>query len=128
MSDLVCAKGPAPLLDAVAALQPPNPDAAEDVRRLHDYISANKHRLDYPAYVVQKLPVGSGLVAAEVKVVVHQRAKQSGMRWIVPGAQAGPAFRALLLSTPDCLQRFWATHPQTSRLPINLLPGSGRAA
>lgn len=128
MSDLVCAKGPAPLLDAVAALQPPNPDAAEHVRRLHEYISANKHRLDYPAYVAQKLPIGSGLVEAEVKVVVNQRAKQSGMRWTVPGAQAVLAFRALLLSAPDCLQRFWASQPQTSRPPINLLPGSGRTA
>ncbi len=128
MSETVRANGPKPVLHAVDALVPPNPEAAEEVSRLHGYLTRNAHRLEYPSFLARKLPIGSGLVEAEVKVVVNQRAKRSGMRWTVPGAQAVLALRALVLSAPACLERFWATHPQTARLPINLLPGSGRAA
>lgn len=120
MSETVRANGPKPVLQAVDALVPPNPEAAEEVRRLHGHLTANAHRLEYPSFLARKLPIGSGLVEAEVKVVVNQRAKRSGMRWTVPGAQAVLALRALVLSAPACLERFWATHPRTARLPMKL--------
>ena len=97
---------------AVDALVPPNPEAAKEVSRLHGYLTRNAHRLDYPSFLDRKLPIGSGLVEAEVKGVVNQRAKRSGMRWTVPGTRAVLALRALVLSAAACLQRFGATQPQ----------------
>ena len=73
-------------------------DAAEQVRLLRGYLQANAHRLDYPAYVAQGLPIGSGVVKAEVKVVVNQRAKRSGMRLVStqrPGCARHPCPAAL---------------------------------
>ena len=128
LSAAVRRQGPAPLRQALQKLHPQTKKAKARARRFGRYVEANAHRLDYPSYRAQGLPIGSGLVEAEVKTVVNQRAKRSGMRWSVPGAQALLAFRALVLSAPACLERFWATHPQVDRLPITMLPGSGRAA
>ena len=127
-SKQVRTQGPSPLIRAVNALKPRSPAARDHVRRLRGYLQANSPRLDYPTYIAQGLPIGSGIVEAEVKTVVNQRAKRSGMRWSVPGAQAVIAFRALLLSGRDRLDRFWATHPQVDQPPITMIPGSGRAA
>ena len=128
ISEAVRRQGPAPLRQALQKLRPQTKRAKARVRRFGRYLEANAHRLDYPSYIAQGLPIGSGLVEAEVKTVVNQRTKRSGMRWSVPGAQALLAFRALVLSAPARLERFWATHPQVARLPITMLPGSGRAA
>ena len=127
-SEAIRKEGPDPLLKAVDELHPQTQEAQEHLRRFRAYIEVNAHRLDYPAFLAQSLPIGSGVVEAEVKVVVNQRAKRSGMRWSEAGAKAVLAFRALVLSAPRHLQAFWDTQPQVNRLPLTLLPGSGRAA
>ena len=92
LSAAVRRQGPAPLRQALQKLHPQTKKAKARARRFGRYVEANAHRLDYPSYRAQGLPIGSGLVEAEVKTVVNQRAKRSGMRWSVPGAQALLAF------------------------------------
>lgn len=56
-------------------------------RELITYLMNNRHRVDYPRYRSLGLPVGSGEVEAQCKVLVQARCKQSGMRWSKRGAQ-----------------------------------------
>jgi len=71
------------------------PDNAE---RELAYIRTHRHRMRYPDFRRQGLFIGSGAVEAGCKTVVAARAKQSGMRWSLPGAHNLLALRALLLS------------------------------
>ena len=51
------------------------------------YLTNNRDRVDYPRYQGLGLPIGSGEVEADCKVVVQARCKQSGMRWSKKGAE-----------------------------------------
>ena len=51
------------------------------------YLTNNRDRVDYPRYRGLGLPIGSGEVEADCKVVVQARCKQSGMRWSKRGAE-----------------------------------------
>ena len=56
-------------------------------RELTTYLTNNQDRVDYPRYRELGLPIGSGEVEADCKVVVQARCKQSGMRWSKRGAE-----------------------------------------
>ena len=45
------------------------------------YLANNRDRMNYPYYLSLGLPIGSGEVEADCKVLVQARCKQSGMRW-----------------------------------------------
>jgi len=51
------------------------------------YLMNNRERVDYPRYRALGLPIGSGEVEAQCKVLVQARCKQSGMRWSKQGAE-----------------------------------------
>jgi len=51
------------------------------------YLMNNRERVDYPRYRCLGLPIGSGEVEAQCKVLVQARCKQSGMRWSKKGAE-----------------------------------------
>ena len=51
------------------------------------YLTNNQDRVDYPRYRRLGLPIGSGEVEADCKVLVQARCKQSGMRWSKRGAE-----------------------------------------
>lgn len=51
------------------------------------YLTNNRDRVDYPRYRGLGLPIGSGEVEADCKVLVQARCKQSGMRWSKRGAE-----------------------------------------
>ncbi|GAC1353745.1 MAG: hypothetical protein NVSMB4_15460 [Acidimicrobiales bacterium] len=63
-------------------------DVAEEVRKVTGYFKANRQRMRYGQYRRLGLFVGSGVVEAGCKSVVHQRLKQSGMRWSLRGAES----------------------------------------
>ena len=62
------------------------------------YFAHNRKRMDYAAYRLRGLPIGSGVVEAACKTVVGQRFKRPGMRWSIPGGQAILNLRVATLS------------------------------
>jgi hypothetical protein len=51
------------------------------------YVKNNRNKIDYPAYKEAGYFVGSGAIESGIKVVIHRRLKQAGMRWSVAGGQ-----------------------------------------
>ncbi len=70
--------------------------------------------MDYPRYVAQQLPIGSGAVENLCKTLIEAREKGAGMRWTRAGAQAVATLRAVRASGDWAA--FWATHPLRTRL------------
>jgi hypothetical protein len=58
------------------------------LRRALSYFETNRHRMRYGYFRRLGTFVGSGVVEAGCKTIVHQRLKQSGMRWTVRGAES----------------------------------------
>jgi hypothetical protein len=52
------------------------------------YLTNNRDRMDYPRYEAMGLPIGSGEVEAQCKVLVQARCKQAGMRWSRQGVES----------------------------------------
>ena len=70
----------------------------EQLRRELTYFRNQRHRMNYPVYRREHLPVASGVVEATCKTLVTQRLKQSGMRWSPAGGQAILTLRSLIQS------------------------------
>jgi len=68
--------------------------AATAVRRAIAYVTTNPARLDYPAFMAQRFPMGSGAVESSCKSVVQARTKGAHMRWSAAGAQQVVSLRA----------------------------------
>ena len=85
------------MLCALDALVPPTPAAAEvlrtyaptHLRTTRAYVVDNAARMDYPCFVAQQLPIGSGAVESVCKSVIEAREKQDGMRWTRRGPSRG---------------------------------------
>ena len=119
-------RGPQPLLDTLARMRPRRTQGREEVRKLAAYVQRNAHRLDYPRFVAEHFPIGSGLIEGGMKAVVNARAKAAGMRWSVPGVRAVLRLRALARSGPAAWADFWRTRPQLARPRAVDLPGGGK--
>ena len=81
-------------------------DATELLRVEADYFERNRERMRYPAFLRQKLFVGSGVIEAGCRTVVAKRLKQSGMFWTVRGANAIIALRCCRLNRE--FEDYWA--------------------
>lgn len=114
LKDALYAQGAPAVLAALDALVPPDPAAAEVLRRERAYFADNAARMDYPRFVAQQLPIGSGAVESLCKTLIEARAKQAGMRWTPAGLQAVATLRALRAS--GAWAAFWAAHPLRERL------------
>jgi len=83
--------------------------SAEGRTQLKDSITYFKNqlsRMQYPDYVEDKLPIGSGVTEAACKVIVKQRLCNSGMKWAKPGAAVVLSLRCLSYSENRWAQ-FW---------------------
>ncbi len=80
------------------SLSPAIPEAAEIVRHETDYFAANAARMRYPAFRLQHLFVGSGVVEAGCKTLIGSRLKRSGIFWNVRAANSISALRSHRLS------------------------------
>jgi len=72
--------GPAavlPSLRALVATQPANADLASQLA----YLETREAQLQYPQFVVNGWPIGSGIVESANKLVVEDRLKGAGMHW-----------------------------------------------
>jgi hypothetical protein len=86
------------VLQALAKAVAPTDEAAKELRRERDYFRSNAHRMDYPTFRKQGLPIGSGAIESAAKHLVQQRFKRPGARWSDSGAQAVLAVRCRLVS------------------------------
>jgi hypothetical protein len=67
----------------------------------------NLARREYPEYLAEGWPIGSGVVQSACKTVVAQRLKGAGRRWGEEGAHALSHVRALYRSEQGQWQDFW---------------------
>lgn len=65
------------------------------------YFTNHQARLDYPTYLREGWPIGSGAVEGACKYLVTDRFKGTGMRWNLATAEPLPRARAALLTNPD---------------------------
>lgn len=75
------------------------------------YLMNNRQRVDYPRYRALGLPIGSGDVEADCKVLVQARCKQSGMRWSKRGAERVLRVRCALRD--GSFDRLWEQRPES---------------
>jgi hypothetical protein len=105
--DLLYERGGTALLEWLRRQAVPDDAAAADeLRKLVGYFTANEHRTDYPEYRRHGWDIGSGPTEAACKVV-GERLKGSGMRWLEGGAAQVAPLRALYLSGAEAWDTFW---------------------
>jgi hypothetical protein len=109
-SDLLKEHGGKALLERLSALDLTDRNEAvrESHRQLLGYVRNNVHRMDYPTYVKNGWPIGSGVIESACKRVICQRLKGPGMRWREPGTHALAHARSLSLSSDHRWQFFWS--------------------
>ena len=115
LKDQLYLHGAAPVLAALTALTPTTEEALNARTDAQTHFTRNVARMDYPRFVAQQLPIGSGAVESACTCLVEARLKQAGMRWGVPGSQAIASLRAVQRS--GRWAAFWQTHPDRYRLP-----------
>ncbi len=70
------------------------------------YFNNHRHHMDYPGFLAEGWPIGSGVTEAACKTLVKQRLCASGMRWKNKGAGIVLSLRALT-QTPGRWRQFW---------------------
>jgi hypothetical protein len=84
---------------------------SEAVREAHrretNYFRNHEHKMNYPYYLSQGWPIGSGPVESACKTVVNNRLNGSGMRWGSAGSNALCHLRALCLSERNQWESYW---------------------
>lgn len=86
-----------------------NPNGADDGDPIHTaarFFANQKHRMDYPSYRAQGLPIGSGVTESACKRIVKDRMRGSGMKWKQAGAGIVLTLRTLLYSD-GYWKQFW---------------------
>jgi hypothetical protein len=114
LKDALYTQGACAVLAALDALEP-SAAAADVLRTTRAYFADNAARMDYPRFVAQQLPVGSGAIESLCKSLIEEREKGAGMRWTGAGAQAVASLRALHRSGDWAA--FWQRHPLRPRAP-----------
>lgn len=66
----------------------------ENIKKLSTYLKENSTRMQYGSYKKQGLEIGSGAIESAHRVIIQQRAKLSGQRWSIEGAQSILSLRA----------------------------------
>ena len=62
------------------------------------YFRNNRHRMNYDQYLQAGYPIASGVIEGACRHVVCDRMEHSGMRWIMPGAQAMLKLRCIAIN------------------------------
>ena len=93
--------GPCALLQSLAGWVPATEAAAEVQRQEAGYFGNNRERMQYPRYLEQGFPIGSGAVEGACKHLVGARFKQAGMRWKPETGEPLLHLRAAVLTQPD---------------------------
>jgi hypothetical protein len=80
--------------------------ARDDAYSAWTYFNNHRHQMDYPGFLAENLPIGSGVTEAACKSLVKQRLCASGMRWKTKGAKIVLSLRALTQTVGRWTQ-FW---------------------
>lgn len=126
--EMVLGKGPQPLLENLTRIRPRRVEGREEMRKLGEYVSRNAPRLHGPEFVARELPIGSGAIEADVRIVNDQRLQRACMHWSVAVAWAVLALRAAALSPLQRWQTFSANHASRERPSIRALAPLGKVA
>jgi hypothetical protein len=59
----------------------------EEISKAITYFNNHLEQMNYPLYLLQNIPIGSGVIEAACKVIIKQRMCNSGMRWTDEGAK-----------------------------------------
>src|SRR5258708_34948381 len=86
------------LVKTLRAIVSGHEELARLVRNEAHYFARNAQRMRYPAFRLQGLFVGSGVIEAACNTVIAARLKRSGMFWTLRGANAILALRCSRLS------------------------------
>jgi hypothetical protein len=78
----------------------------DDAYSAWTYFNNHRHQMDYPGFLAEGLPIGSGVTEAACKSLVKQRRCASGMRWKTKGAKIVLSLRALT-NTVGRWSQFW---------------------
>jgi len=78
----------------------------DDAYSAWTYFNNHRHQMDYPGFLAEGLPIGSGVTEAACKSLVKQRLCASGMRWKIKGAKIVLSLRALT-NTVGRWSQFW---------------------
>lgn len=81
-------------------------EASTNLQAAITYFTNQKHRMDYPSYISEGFPIGSGVTEAACKVLIKQRLCRSGMKWKEKGAGIVLSLRALVC-TVGRFEEFW---------------------
>jgi hypothetical protein len=92
------ADGVGAVSEAIEGLPTPSPEALACREETHGYVVRNRERMRYGSYLKAGYQIGSGVMEAACKRVVHQRLDQAGMHWRTETADAVVALRANQLS------------------------------
>jgi hypothetical protein len=96
--ELLLQDGAAEVLTAIRALPVSSAEAQECREETCGYFERNAERMRYRTFLDAGYQIGSGVMEAACKTVVHQRLDQSGMHWRSETADAVVALRANQLS------------------------------
>jgi hypothetical protein len=80
--------------------------ARDDAYSAWTYFNNHRHQMDYPGFLAENLPIGSGVTEAACKSLVKQRLCASGMRWKTKGAKIVLSLRSLT-NTVGRWTQFW---------------------
>lgn len=72
--------------------------AQETIQEELTYFRNQRHRMNYPQYIRDGLPIGSGVVEAANKTLISVRCKRSGQSWTYEGGQGILTLRVLIKS------------------------------
>jgi len=86
------------LLTILSAVAVSCPAATQTATTALAYFDTRFRQIDYPSFVQQGYPIGSGLAESACKRFGTDRMKGTGMRWTPAGAQSIATLRALRLS------------------------------
>jgi len=78
----------------------------DDAYSAWTYLNNHRYQMDYPTFLAESLPIGSGVTEAACKSLVKQRLCASGMRWKNQGAKIVLSLRALT-NTIGRWTQFW---------------------
>lgn len=96
--------GPENLLDELAQIQQDHPDCQVISSNLA-YLQKRREQIQYPRFLAQGWPIGSGIVESGNKLVVEARLKGSGMHWHETNVDPMLALRNIICS--DRWQEAW---------------------
>ena len=107
---------PERVIGELREMKPENDSAAEEIRKLINYLSENRHRFAYHRAKNAGMPIGSGGIESANKFFCHSRMKVTGAWWLEPNSNGMLRIRcAIHNGTFDRVFHHHVKRPQDAR-------------